>query len=57
MKRCLAVSVVVLTFLVAAPRAIPSDDEALGCGECNGGSVRRFVESSRRRRVRSELLA
>src|ERR1700735_4015728 len=27
-KKCLAVSVVVLTFLVAAPRAIPSDDEA-----------------------------
>ena len=31
MKRCLAVSLIVLTFLVAVLRAIPSDDKTKGC--------------------------
>ena len=42
MKKCLAVSVVVLTFLVAAPRAIPSDDEAQAAANA---MVDRFVDS------------
>ena len=42
MKRCLAVSVVVLTFLVAAPPAIPSDDEAQAAANA---MVDRFVDS------------
>ena len=42
MKRCLAVSMVVLTFLVAAPRAIPSDDEAQAAANA---MVDRFVDS------------